>query len=312
MLLPFRHEYMAITGDTEFLATARDLTFGFNDATEARQRQRVVSVQSISGTGANHLGAMLIARTFKAKAVWLPDPTWSNHYTIWDHAGVECYPYPYYHETDHVVDLTAMMEVLSTQANKGDAVVFHACAHNPTGTDPTKNQWKQIADLCKQLELAVLFDSAYQGFATGDVDNDAWAIRYFFHHAPELNICVAQSFSKNFGLYGQRVGACHVATSTNLPALSATAESHLAQLIRAEYSMAPRGGCAIVKRVLLDPLLRREWKDNLGEMSSRIRSMRESLYSKFVELQTPGSWGHLLGQVSPYAILLLFVWRSGH
>jgi aspartate aminotransferase, cytoplasmic len=294
---PSRHEYIAIVGDEEFLTAARDLTFGFDKKTDLQDVLRVTSVQAISGTGANHLGAMFIARDFKPRAVWLPEPTWSNHYTIWDLAGVECRAYPYYDNVAQLLGFDRMIEVLSSQAQRGDAIVLHACAHNPTGTDPTKDQWKQIAEICSRLDLFVLFDSAYQGFATGDVDDDAWSIRYFFRQNPPINLCVAQSFSKNFGLYGQRVGACHVALGNGSAGRNVSVLSRLTYFIRAEYSMAPRWGCAIVKRVLQDPELRREWRENLISMSDRIKSVRKALYYKLLELRTPGSWDHLLSQV---------------
>ncbi|UPL02935.1 hypothetical protein LCI18_013869 [Fusarium solani-melongenae] len=296
---PSRHEYIGIVGDEEFLSTARDLAFGFNETTNQQHVSRVVSVQAISGTGANHLGATLIARRFKPVNVWLPDPTWSNHYTIWDFAGIRCRPYPFYNNAAQLLDLQGMLGMLSTQAQKGDAIVLHACAHNPTGTDPTQDEWKKIAQTCQRLGLIVLFDSAYQGFATGDVDADAWAVRYFFHQ--KLDICVAQSFSKNFGLYGQRVGVCHVALADPSTEDTATVLSELTHFIRAEYSMAPRWGSAIVKRVLRDPALRRQWNQDLASMSGRIRSMREALHRKLVDLQTPGSWDHLLSQVGMFS-----------
>ncbi|CAH0055897.1 unnamed protein product [Clonostachys solani] len=296
---PYRHEYKGIIGDEGFLSAARDLAFGFDKTTHQQDANRVVSVQAISGTGANHIGAMLIARRFRPINVWLPDPTWSNHYTIWDFVGVRCRAYPYYDEVAQSMNLEAMVGTLSTQACKGDAIVLQACAHNPTGTDPTRDEWKKIALTCRQLGLIVLFDSAYQGFATGNVDDDAWAVRYFF--GQKLDICVAQSFSKNFGLYGQRVGVLHVALAEPSAEDAAAILSELTHFIRAEYSTAPGWGSTIVKRVLKDPELRSQWIQDLGTMSRRIRSMREALFRKLVELQTPGSWEHLLTQVGMFS-----------
>ncbi|CAG9997153.1 unnamed protein product [Clonostachys byssicola] len=296
---PSRHEYGAITGDEDFLSAARQLVFGPEDDGNRQELARVTSVQTISGTGANHLGAMFMAKRFKPTNVWLPEPTWSNHYTIWDFAGVKCRAYPYYNVNTQMLDFERMIEVLSTQAQRGDVIVLHACAHNPTGTDPTKDQWEQIAETCQKLRLAILFDSAYQGFATGDIDNDAWAIRHFFRRKPAMNLCVAQSFSKNFGLYGQRVGACHFAVDSS--SIEDSVRSQLAYLIRAEYSMAPSWGAGIVKRVLLDPECYREWKQDLLTMSRRILKMRSALYSTLIELKTPGSWEHILSQVGMFS-----------
>ncbi|KAI1061314.1 hypothetical protein LB506_011599 [Fusarium annulatum] len=244
---PTRHEYISIAGGEGFLDAARDFAFGFGDKTDQQDVARVTSVQAISGTGANHLGALLIARRFKPNNVWLPDPTWGNHYTIWDFAGVRCRPYPYYSNTTQSLDLKGMLDTLSSRASRGDAIVLHSCAHNPTGTDPSHEQWERIAQVCQQLGLVVLFDSAYQGFATGDVDANAWAVRHSFHKKPSLNICVAQSFSKNFGLYGQQVGACHVALAHGNSSESPSVFKQPTHFIRAEYSMAPRWGSGVVK-----------------------------------------------------------------
>ncbi|KAM0426353.1 hypothetical protein ACHAPT_008394 [Fusarium lateritium] len=306
---PSRHEYIGIAGDQGFLDAARDLAFGFNEETDRQDIARVTSVQAISGTGANHLGALLIARKFKPKNVWLPEPTWSNHYTVWDFAGIRCRPYPYYSNITQSLDLDGIIDTLSTQAAKGDAIVLHACAHNPTGTDPSHDEWKRIAETCERLGLIVLFDLAYQGFATGDVDADGWAIRHFFHQKPSLNICMAQSFSKNFGLYGQRVGACHFALARGTSDEISSVFSLLTYFIRAEYSMAPRWGCGVVKRILQDPELRREWNQDLVSMSGRIRSMRVALHTKLLELQTPGSWVHLLSQSGMFSYTGL-IWSN--
>lgn len=284
-------------GDGEFLDAARDLLFGFSKSTAKRDLLRVASVQSISGTGANHFRAMLIARDLKSKTVWLPGPTWNNHHTIWELASIEVREYPYYDRIAQALDLQGMVATLTTRAKPGDVVVLHACAHNPTGTDPTKDQWKQIAEIFKHLNLFAFFDLAYQGFATGDVDEDAWPVRHFFHQSPQINICVAQSFSKNFGLYGQSVGACHVVLADSSRTSNTDVISKLSRYIRAEFSMAPRAGSAIVKQVLGDPELQREWRQNLIEMTGRLKGMRGALYSSLTKLGTPGSWYHLVSQV---------------
>lgn len=174
---------------------------------------------------------------------------------------------------------------------------MHACAHNPTGLDPTKEQWVAIAELCERKKLFPFFDSAYQGFASGSVKEDAWAVRYFFNHKPDMEMCVAQSFSKNFGLYGQRVGAFHFVTNRSSSSLRDVVVNNLCHLIRGEFSMGPRGGCAIVKKVLTNTELIADWYQDLQVMSSRIKSMRQALYNELVRLQTPGTWEHIVEQV---------------
>ena len=295
----FRHEYTAIEGDGPFLDVAQDLMFGFDKTDNARESKgRVASVQTIAGTGANHLGAVFLNAHLKPKQVWLSDPSWSNHLTIWDVAGVPVKTYPYYDAATRSLDFDGMINALEREAEAGDVVLLHACAHNPTGIDPTKEQWVSIINLCERKRLFPFFDSAYQGFASGSVSEDAWAVRYVFNHKPHMETCVAQSFSKNFGLYGQRLGAFHYVLNDSSHELKERVIVNLCHFIRGEYSMGPRIGCSIVKKILNDEKLTDEWHENLKIMSSRIKSMRAALYDSLVHLQTPGSWEHILSQVS--------------
>lgn len=297
----FRHEYTAIEGDVAFLELARDLMFGFDakDTSEQLQKTkgRIGSVQTVAGTGANHLGALFLATQMKPKRVWLSNPSWANHLTIWELAGVPRKTYPYYNAATRSFDFAGMMATLEEEAEEGDAILLHACAHNPTGLDPSKEQWIAIADLCERKKIFPFFDSAYQGFASGSADEDAWAVRYFLNEKPNMEMCVAQSFSKNFGLYGQRVGAFHYVLNDGNQQLRDIVVNNLCHLIRGEYSMGPTGGCNIVKKVLTDPELTAKWHDSLKVMSSRIKSMRKALYDELVRLQTPGSWKHIVEQV---------------
>lgn len=294
-----RHEYLSIQGDCEFLQLAADLVFGFGESkSSASARHRVTSIQTVSGTGANRLGAELLARHLRPGRVWIPDPTWANHHTIWELAGVPKKVYPYYDTSSQSFDFEGACRTLSESARENDVVILHACAHNPTGADPTREQWKELARLCKEKGLFPFFDLAYQGFASGDVDNDAWAIRHFFNEAPELEFCVAQSFSKNFGLYGQRVGALHVVVPPNAGDVPEKLLASLCHLVRGEYSMAPRGGAEIVRTVLRSDSLREKWFEDLTTMSDRIHSMRHALYHELIALKTPGDWKHIMNQVS--------------
>lgn len=305
-----RHEYTAIEGDIPFLELARDLMFGLDskDTSEKTQaiKARVGSVQSVAGTGANHLGALFLAHQMKPKNVWLSNPSWANHLTIWDLVGVPRKSYPYYEPTTRSFDFEGMMSTLEAEAQQGDVILLHACAHNPTGLDPSKEQWKAIADLCERKKIFPFFDSAYQGFASGNASEDAWAVRYFLNEKPNLEMCVAQSFSKNFGLYGQRVGAFHYVLPAGSEKLRDTVVNNLCHLIRGEYSMGPTGGCSIVKRVLTDDELTAQWHDDLTVMSSRIKSMRKVLYDELIRLQTPGTWRHIVEQVCTITISAFF------
>ncbi|KAJ5220696.1 pyridoxal phosphate-dependent transferase [Penicillium citrinum] len=314
-----RHEYLSIQGDQVFLHLAANLVFKLDPKTT---KERISSIQTVSGTGANRLGAEFLSRYINPKPqnVWIPDPTWANHHTIWQFAGtssssasnpsINIKTYPYYDPKTGGFNYTETMAKLVSEAKKNDIIILHACAHNPTGADPSIEQWENIAQLCKDKNLIPFFDLAYQGFASGDIDKDGWAIRHFFEM--DLEFCVAQSFSKNFGLYGQRVGALHVVTraSSEITGVSighaggsATAEDVLAtlcHLVRGEYSMAPRGGAEIVRTVLGNSGLRKKWVEDLQTMSTRILRMRRALYEELVRLGTPGDWTHILKQIGMF------------
>jgi hypothetical protein len=176
-------------------------------------------------------------------------------------------------------------------------IVLHACAHNPTGVDPTHEQWEAIAKLVKDKRLFPLFDSAYQGFASGNPDQDAWAIRRF----EQLNIefVTAQSFAKNFGLYDERAGLMSVVLADAAPLENV--RSHLALLVRGNYSTPPAHGARVVSRVLNNETLRGRWIEHVEEMSSRICKSRAELKQQIEALATPGNWDHITNQIGMFS-----------
>jgi aspartate aminotransferase len=198
-----------------------------------------------------------------------------------------------------------MISTLEEEAVEHDVVLLHPCAHNPTGIDPTREQWQQIAEIVKRKKLFALFDSAYQGFASGDLDADAWAIRYFYTTlwdggaAEPAGMAVCQSFSKNFSLYGERVGALHLVTPPSVPTQGAY--SQLVRLVRSDISNAPRFGVRIVETVLSHPTLREGWCGNLQTMSQRIRDRRQALRRELERLGTKGDWSHVTSQVGMFS-----------
>jgi aspartate/tyrosine/aromatic aminotransferase len=276
----------------------------------------VVSFQTISGTGANHLGAQFLAQQLKPKHVFISNPTWNNHHLIWTIAAPEVLqkPYPYWDQSKRSLDFDGWVRTLECEAVENDVVVLHACAHNPTGVDPTQQQWTTLAQLFKRKRLVAFFDSAYQGFASGDLDQDAWSVRHFQEvlmtpseitdrtlpddQRPQC-LCIAQSFAKNFGLYGERVGALHLSFPAEVPTLGAN--SQMLRLIRAEISNPPLFGARIVETVLSDPDLRVAWKRDLQHMSSRIRSMRGLLRREIERAPQAGSWDHLESQIGMFS-----------
>ncbi|KAH0555804.1 Aspartate aminotransferase, cytoplasmic, partial [Trichoglossum hirsutum] len=186
-------------------------------------------------------------------------------------------------------------------APEGSIILLHACAHNPTGVDPTREQWKEIAEVVRARRHFPFFDCAYQGFASGDLNNDAWAVRYFISEGFEL--CVAQSFAKNFGLYGQRAGCFHFVAPPSADAQDTIKRisSQLAILQRSEISNPPAYGARIASAILNDKALFSEWEDNLRTMSGRIIDMRKTLRRKLEEMGTPGSWKHITEQIGMFS-----------
>jgi aspartate aminotransferase len=282
---------------------AADLLFGEG----AYLEESSCSIQTISGTGANHLGALFLAQHLKPNTVWISYPTWSNHHLIWEVGAplVRRKTYPYYKAQDRSFDIDGMLSTLETEIVENDVIIINAYAHNPTGLDATQDQWRDIAALATRKKLFVFFDAAYQGFAFGDPDKDAWAVRYF--HKAFLSVgkggpaglCVAQSFAKTFGLYGERAGAFHLILPSG--SASAGAQSHLLRLVRAEISNPPLFGARIVHAILSMPELRTQWKKDLETMSDRIRQMRHLLRKQIEAHPDVGDWSHLESQISMFS-----------
>ena len=194
------------------------------------------------------------------------------------------------------LNLEGMLADLQAAPEKS-VILLHACAHNPTGVDPTNEQWKQIAAVIRQKNHLPFFDSAYQGFATGDLERDAWALRYFVKEGFEL--LAAQSFAKNFGLYNERAGTINFVCSSAQQAKVVL--SQVKMVIRPNYSNPPAHGSRIVAIVLSDPQLYAEWKEELKGMSGRINAMRKELRGALEKSKTPGDWSHITGQIGMFS-----------
>ncbi|KAL1302187.1 hypothetical protein AAFC00_002618 [Neodothiora populina] len=297
------HEYLPIAGLADFTSASQNLIFG--PSSPAISDSRIYSLQTISGTGAVHLGALFLSRFYKpavseGKTIYLSNPTWANHNQIFSNVNLPIKSYPYFSPETKGLDFDGMIGSLREAAN-GTIVVLHACAHNPTGVDPTKEQWKEIAEVMKQKTMFPFFDCAYQGFASGDLTKDAWAIRYFIDQGFEL--CVAQSYAKNFGLYGERAGCFHFVTGPASGAKDTAARigSQLAILQRSEISNPPAYGARVASLILNDEKLFAEWEENLREMSGRIITMRKALREKLDSMGTPGTWNHITDQIGMFS-----------
>ena len=204
--------------------------------------------------------------------------------------------YRFYDSRTNRLDYDGLVEDLK-DAPDGSVILLHACAHNPTGCDPTMDQWKDISDLIKSKSHHVFFDSAYQGFASGDAEADAAALRYFVSEGH--NIVLAQSFAKNFGLYGERTGTLSVVC--NSPQERSAVMSQLKLIIRPMYSSPPIHGSSIVKAVLMDEELTAEYYDNCREMAERIRAMREKLVKVLKDVGSTHDWSHVTSQIGMFA-----------
>jgi aspartate aminotransferase len=261
--------YVAAAGRAEFNTAVAALVLGADHP--ALRDGRARTVQAPGGCGALRLGAQLVRAAAPNVNVHVSDPTWANHVPLLGGAGLRLLSYPYYDNTDHGLRFAAMLERLSA-ATPGDVVLVHACCHNPTGADLDEPQWHALVDLLLSRRLVPFIDLAYQGFGR-DLDSDAAGLRLVTAQVPES--LVAVSFSKNLGLYRERVGALIAIGADG--ARSEAMNSHVLQIARSIYSMPPDHGAAIAALILADPALRGAWVVELAQMRERIVAMRALL-----------------------------------
>merc|ERR1711871_1489987 len=237
-------EYAPIAGVPAFCEETRKLILGKDSPSIADDR--VCTVQTLSGTGGLSLGFIFVKRFMPAGTkVLISNPSWANHKNIAEGNGIEYSLYRYYKGETAGLDFEGMVADLKA-ADEGSVVLLHACAHNPTGVDLSNAQWDAVRDVCKERKLIPFFDCAYQGFATGDLDGDAFAVRAF--DKAGMNMMIPQSYSKNFGLYGERCGALSFVTDSSDTANKI--KSQLSRIVRQNYSNPPRHGAQIVAEVL--------------------------------------------------------------
>jgi len=272
--------YLPIDGLPEYDRAVQALVFGADS--QPRKDNRVVTVQALGGTGGLKVGADFLRRIDAAAQVWISQPSWENHRALFENAGFEVNAYPYYDPATRGLDFGAMMKTLG-HLPAGAIVVLHACCHNPTGVDLTSEQWGEIIETVRRLELVPFLDIAYQGFGDG-IEQDAQPVRRFA--ATSGPLFVSNSFSKSFSLYGERVGALSVVADSSDEA--ARALSQLKRLVRTNYSNPPTHGGKIVATVLNTPELRSLWEDELKQMRERIRSVRQQLAEK-IQARVPGA-----------------------
>lgn len=256
-------EYLSQDGNPEYVKRSIKLVFD-------TEQDNIFGAQAPGGTAGVRLAAEFLAQ-IGSQIIYLPDPTWANHNQIFTRVGLEVASYPYYDVERKEFAKSGMIQAIKS-IPAGSPILLHACCHNPTGLDPTPADWKEISTAVKIQGLLPVFDFAYQGFGVG-IDEDAMAVRHFLADGHQM--LVANSYSKNFGLYGERIGGFYVVTAD-----AETAErvkSQVMRIIRANYSNPPLHGSRIIAAVLASDALRQEWESELAVMRERISGMRKAL-----------------------------------
>ena len=263
--------YLSMAGDPDYRNAAQVLLFG--EQSPLRQSGRVTTVQTLGGSGALRIGADFLKRHFPDSGVWISDPSWENHRVVFESAGFKVDTYPYYDANTGGLRFDAMQAAIETLPPRS-IVLLHACCHNPSGVDLTLEQWEQLLPTLQRRDLIAFVDIAYQGFGAGLAD-DAACVRLLGE--AEVPLIVASSFSKNFSLYGERVGTLSVVCASASEA--GCVQGQLTSTIRANYSSPPTHGAALVRAVLTDAALRAEWELELNAMRDRIMAMRHAIHA---------------------------------
>ena len=280
-----------IEGLPSFVAGSAKFALGADSA--AIKEGRVASLQTLSGTGSLRVCADVLIKLGGVAELYLPKPSWGNHAKIFGTAGLEVREYGYLDERGTALDFDLMANDLNSLA-PASVVLLHAAAHNPTGVDPTQSQWDELAHLFASKRLVPLFDTAYQGFASGDCVRDAYPLRTF--EEAGVNSIMCQSFAKNMGLYGERVGAIHMVCSS-VDESKAVLSRVKQEVIRPNYSSPPRHGAEIAAEILNDDTLLAEWHAQLLTMSQRIKDVRTALRTELERIGAPGEWNHIEEQI---------------
>jgi len=288
------HEYAGIMGVEDFLRES--FAFAYGPESKPLMEGRVGGVQTISGTGGLRIaGAFFNRFRGQGSAIYLPNPTWGNHTPIMKDAGLDVRQYTYYDPSTCGLDFQGMLADIEAAPSQS-VFLLHACAHNPTGVDPTEEQWREICSAMKAKGHVAFFDCAYQGFASGDAEKDAFAVRHFVEEGHLIMLC--QSYSKNFGLYGERTGALSVLAQS--PEETDRVVSQLKILVRPMFSNPPIHGARIVSAILQDPELRGQWAVECKGMADRINSMRQLLFDRLADLGSQRSWVHITDQIGMF------------
>ncbi len=281
-------DYLGMAGEDAYGRLVQEMVFGKDHP--VIKDKRAVTLHAPGGTGALRVGADFIHSQMPKAAAWISDPTWPNHRGIFQSAGMEVKSYAYYDAQNHGLALERMLDSLE-QIPEGDLVVIHACCHNPTGVDPVPEQWERIVEVFKRRPIVPFLDFAYQGFANG-LEQDAHGVRAFAKAG--LEMMVSSSFSKNFGLYRERVGALTIVTADTAEANRVLSRVKLT--VRANYSNPPAHGGKVVEIVLSNPELRSLWEAEVTAMRNRIHQMRRQFVDGMKAKGVKRSFEFIVGQ----------------
>jgi aspartate aminotransferase len=260
--------YLSSAGSPLFNEKMTSLILGDH---QVISENRVRTISTPGGTGALRTAGEFIKTCTPGATIWVSNPTWANHQGVFTAAGLNVKTYPYYDYENNSLDFDGMLAALK-QVSKDDAVLLHACCHNPSGMDLSKEQWQQVANVAKQVGFMPVVDMAYQGFGQ-DLDTDAYGLRLMANTVDQMIIC--SSCSKNFGLYRERIGACSIIGKDSISA--DIINSVLLSVVRVNYSMPPAHGAAIVETILNSAELTTQWHGELKDMRDRINGMRQLL-----------------------------------
>jgi aspartate/tyrosine/aromatic aminotransferase len=288
------HEYTTIEGPVGLKPLCLKVMFG--DELAVKNADRIVSAQSISGTGALRVAAEFLSTHCGKPMVYVSDPTWGNHNAIFNKAGLTVTTYPYWDEENKRVDIEGWLECLEA-ADPGSVILVHACAHNPTGCDPTDDDIKRVVEVIARRGLIAVADTAYQGYASGDLEKDSFMMRQLLTSGAEFFI--TQSFAKNMGLYGERFGMVHIITKSS--DIAEKVMSQLKLVIRPMYSSPPIHGGKIALRILSNPNLYSMWLEELGQVSGRINKMRIALADGLNAAGNGRNWDHIKSQIGMFS-----------
>ncbi|GJM98216.1 hypothetical protein PR202_ga15205 [Eleusine coracana subsp. coracana] len=305
-------EYLPMGGSMKMIEESLKLAYG--EDSEFLKDKRIAAVQALSGTGACRLFADFQKRFLPDSQIYIPTPTWSkfpssflhlsvianpmfflSHHNIWRDARVPQRTFTYYHPESRGLDFAGLMNDIQN-AQDGSFFLLHACAHNPTGVDPSEEQWRERSFQFKAKKHFPFFDMAYQGFASGDPERDAKAIRIFLEDGHQIGC--AQSYAKNMGLYGQRAGCLSILCDDEMQAVAV--KSQLQQIARPMYSNPPLHGALIVSTILSDPELKNLWLKEVKGMADRIIGMRKALKENLESLGSSLSWEHITNQIGMF------------